>query len=619
MKKTIADPQIAYILLAIATIGVYAHSFDNPFHYDDLHSIVDNPHIRNLGRVPSYFTDPTAFSVDAKNAMYRPLLLATFALNYAISGYEVWSYHLLALLLHLACAFLVGILSQQLLGNRWAAYFAAGLFALHPINSEPVNYISSRSEILAAFFVLLGFCAYLRRGHLWGLCVALAFAAGLLSKSTAVVLPALLLVYELIIRRRFPVAEKGLFAALAGLFVLYVSMVWSLIAKATVGAPVRPYDQQIWTQVKAMVFYLQLLVWPSPQNVDHQFQLSDSFFDPIAGSAACLLLSLVALALYHRHRHPLVLFCLGWFFIVLAPSSIVPLNVLVNEHRLYLPGAAFALFLAYAGLRLKQKIGAQCVGGLGLVILVASGYATVQRNGVWQDEYALWGDAAAKAPLMARPFIYLGGAYVRDGRVTEAIAAFSHVVRRDPNFSLAYVQLGKLYREQGRDDLAVDILEQGLQVDRSAPEIWAELAELYRLQQDWPKSLSAYEQAVEWAPNDPGLRNNLGNTYQVLGRGLDALSQHQQALTLMPEDAETLLNLGNAHKMLRQMHEALVSYRRALAVREDFAGAWFNMGYLLEEMGDSQQAMAAYHRAAALDPAFAAKASAYRKTLVGKP
>jgi tetratricopeptide (TPR) repeat protein len=87
----------------------------------------------------------------------------------------------------------------------------------------------------------------------------------------------------------------------------------------------------------------------------------------------------------------------------------------------------------------------------------------------------------------------------------------------------------------------------------------------------------------------------------------------------MPEDAETLLNLGNAHKMLRQMHEALVSYRRALAVREDFAGAWFNMGYLLEEMGDSQQAMAAYHRAAALDPAFAAKASAYRKTLVGKP
>lgn len=618
MKNLMAHPALGYVLVGLLTLAVYANSLDNPFHYDDQHSIVDNPHLRDLGRVPSYFVDPTAFSADPDNAMYRPLLLATFACNYAISGYEVWSYHLLALGLHLTCALLVGNISKQLLGDQWAGWFAAALFALHPIHTEPVNYISSRSEILAACFFLLAFNFYIGQGRRRLLSVGLAFAAGLLSKSTAVTLPVVLIAYELIVRRRLPLGDKGLFATLAGIGSLYMLMVWSLLAKATVGAPVRPYDQQLWTQVKAMVFYLQLLVWPAPQSVDHQFLLSDSFFDPIAASATCMLVSLVGLALYHRHRHPIPLLALAWFFITLAPSSLVPLNVLVNEHRLYLPAAALALVVAYTGLRLRRKAGGRWVGGLGLAILVVGGWATVKRNEVWQHEYTLWGDAAAKAPLMARPFIYLGDAYLRDGRVAEAVAAFTHVVRRDPSFMLAYVQLGKLYQQQGQDALAVDILQRGLTVDRTDPDLWATLAESYRLQQDWPQSLNAYEQAVMLAPGDAGLRNNLGNIYQVFGRGEDALEQHQQALALIPADAETLLNLGNAQLMLEQFTAAIASYKQALAVREDYAGAWFNLGYVYAQLADIDRALAAYDRAVALDPGYAAQVSARRQALRGQ-
>ncbi len=615
-----------YVFAGVLTLAIYANSLDNPFHYDDVHSIVDNPHVRNLTLIPWYFVAPTAFSADPENAMYRPLLLATFAGNYAISGYEVWSYHLLALLLHLACALLVGIVGQKLLRDQWAGLFAAALFAVHPINTEPVNYISSRSEILAAFFFLLGFYAYLNGGPRKWLYVAGFFAAGLLSKSTMVVFPLVLVAYEGIVRRHLPRREKGLFSTLGLVAGGYILMVWSLLAKATVGEPVRPYDQQIWTQVKAMVFYIKMLFWPTAQSVDHQFLLSDSLSDPIAATAAGMLVSLVLLALYHRDRHPIPLFALTWSFIALAPASLVPLNVLVNEHRLYLPAAAFAIVIAYGGLQLRSRVGNWQICTIALLILTAGSWATIERNRVWQDEYALWGDAADKAPLMARPFIYLGGAYMRDGRAAEAVAAFEHVVRRDPHYTLAYINLSELYQGQGRYDLAVNLMEKAVVINAGDADLWGDLAKLYRARQDWPRALAAYDQAVKLAPQDPALRNNLGNTYQVLGRPKEALKQHEQALLQEPDDPETLLNLGNAHLMMKDSKRAFTSfqrakasYQRALAGQGENADSWFNLGYVFERLGDVERGLAAYDRAVALDAGYAAQVSARRKMLGGHP
>ncbi len=618
MKTSATQSRLGCLLLAAVTLAVYANSLDNPFHYDDVHSIVDNPHLRDLERIPSFFVDPTTFSENPDNAMYRPLLLTSFALNYAVGGYEVRGYHLVSIVLHLGCALLVGGLVRRILDEVWAGWFAAALFALHPIHTESVNYISTRSEVLAAFFLLLGFWNYLRAGPRRWLWVGVAYGAGLLCKSSVVVLPALLLVYELVCRRRLPVADRGLFALLGAMGGLYVIGVWSWLEKATYSAPVRSFAEQFWTQIKAMVFYLHLLFWPSGQSVDHQFLLSDTLFDPIAGSAACALVSLIGIAVYNRRRHPVPLLGLGWFFIALAPASLVPLNVLVNEHRLYVPGAAFALVVAYAGLALRPKVGDRWVAGLGLVILVVASWATVERNAVWRSEYALWGDAAAKAPLMARPFIYLGEAYARDGRVEEAVAAFNHVVRRDPNFAPAYARLGKLYLEQGEADRAQAILEEGVGIDRESPDIWMGLADLHRSRQQWPESLAAYQQAVEFAPGVASLRNNLGNTYQVLNRPHEALVEHREALALVPGDAETLVNLGNALLMLERYDEAMVRYQEALNARGDFAGAWFNLGYAYERVGEADRALEAYARAAVLDPAYGRRVAERRQILRGE-
>ncbi len=593
------------LLVLLVPVLVYLNSFGNPFHYDDRHAIVDNPHIRSLAELPAFFVDPSLFSANPEYAMYRPLLLCTFALNHALSGYEVWSYHLVNLALHLWAVWLVFRIGQLLLGDRAWAGMAALVFGVHPVNSEAVNYISSRSEVLAgACFLAALLCFLQRRGALW---VSGAFLAGLLSKSTAVVLPAALVLHQLIVPGRPLRGEKRLYAVLTALALAYMLGVWRALSKA-VGSPVRSYAEQWWSQVKAVVFYLKLLVWPSGLNVDHQFQVSDSLLDPFAASAFALILSLVFLALYHRRRHPLPLFLLLLGLLALAPASLVPLNVLVNEHRLYLTSAAFALALGYAAGQLAQRGWAGAVGWAGVVVVAGLGGATLVRNQVWSSELSLWGDAAAKGPDMARPRFLLAEAQASAGDTTAAIQTMEAGLQRDAGFLVGYIRLGKWWWERGHLDNAVAAYERGLRAPtREGPEaqaqragLWAGLGELRALAADWPASLRAYQQALVLAPEQSDLCNNTGNVLQVLGRFTEALALHQRALQLNPLDPRTWVTLGSAHHGLGDLGQARRAFARAVELEPGYGMAWSNLAVVEQQLGDGVAAAAARQRAAHL-------------------
>ena len=184
-------------LATLAIVATYGNSLSNSFHYDDFHSIVENPHIRALENIPAFFSDPGLFSSMPERAMYRPLLLVTYALNYWVHGYEVFGFHLVNVALHTGCTIAVYLLGIYMVGHAPAAAFGALLFGLHPLQAEATNYISSRSESLAAFWYLLSLLFYLRWRELLrldsgrGIYLAslVAFALALLSKATAVVLP----------------------------------------------------------------------------------------------------------------------------------------------------------------------------------------------------------------------------------------------------------------------------------------------------------------------------------------------------------------------------------------------------------------------------------------------
>ena len=561
------------IAILLVCLAVYANSLDNGFHYDDEHSIQKNIHIRDLGNITRFFHDPTTFSVDHDKAMYRPVLLVTYALNYAAGGYEVFGYHLLNLALHALSACLLFWLALLVTGRRDLALSAGLLFALHPICSEPVNYISSRSEGLAGFFYLAGLALFIRstqsdhqarwRYLSWG-----ALATGLLSKSIVITLPTVILVWDYLfissrqlqrLRDRF-VQWHLAYWLLAGLYV--ATIVHNRFLTKSLAKPVRGMGTQFLTQVEALVYYGKLLIWPLGLNVEHQFFAQAKLGAP--SFAAGLLLAVFFLVLIgaYRRRWDLPLFLNLWALLALLPVTLMPLNVLVNERRLYLPCAAFCLGLAMTlhSRRMQRMVGGVAQGRV-MVLLIVMGYGalTFSRNELWQSDFALWTDAVSQGPKMPRNHLYLGN--------THKDAAFASVNKKE------------------------------------------ELAH-------WELARESYRRTIELDhKSDLALRalNNLGAVSFVLKDIDSAEKAYRRAIKLNPNYADALVNLGTIYhekarvetdpaKSKALFAEAADSYRKALRSLPNHADAWANMGLALFEIGELGKAIKAYERAYYLNP-----------------
>jgi Tfp pilus assembly protein PilF len=344
------------------------------------------------------------------------------------------------------------------------------------------------------------------------------------------------------------------------------------VARAVVEAPVRGYDEQLWSQVKAFIYYAKLMFVPRGLSVDHQFQLSSSIVDPYAASALALLASISVIVWRLGRRWPEAPFYALWALVGLLPASLIPLNVIVNEHRLYLAGVAFAIACACLTGRSQTR---PAVGrGMGTAIVLLAVLA-FQRGDAWASTESLWEDAASKGPAMARPWFLLGTEYLHQGRIGEGMAAVERAVERDPNLLAAHVTLAETARQQA---FVAD-------ADRS----W------------WERSARAYERAIELAPDDLSLRGNLGNTYQELGRADLALPHHRRATAMDPANPETRLNLGNTYLMLDRLKEAEVEYGAVLELAPEYSEAWRNLSVLYTRSGRAQDAAQAAAAAARIE------------------
>ena len=315
--------------ILVACFAVYSNSFENSFHYDDEHSIEKNIHLRDLGNLSQFFTDPSTFSVDASKGMFRPLLVTSFALNYAWGGYEVGGYHFVNVLIHAVSACLLWAPSRDHGGRTRTALFAGFLFALHPLASEPVNYISARSESLAGMFIwggLVSFAVGYGQGRAAFKYVSwICLLAGLLTKSSVITLPAALLLFDGILLHRVrskwslreAVSRHGVYWLIASVYLL--SIILNRFLTTSLANRVRSMDEQLLTQVKALAYYGKLLVWPYGLNVEHQFLVSDS----ADGAVLLLLLALVAFGMalfgFYRKRMRVLLFSCLWGLLSLIP------------------------------------------------------------------------------------------------------------------------------------------------------------------------------------------------------------------------------------------------------------------------------------------------------------
>jgi len=580
--------KLLLLLLLGVIASVYANSFDNSFHFDDDHSIVANPHIRELGNIPAFFTNPQMFSRNPGSEMYRPLVLISYALNYRLGEYQPRGYHLFNVGIHLLVVLvLFGVFAQ--FGFRpEVALVGSLLFGIFPLASEPVNYISSRSESLAALFFLGSLLFYMRKEGKISPASLLFFVAGLLSKSVVLTLPVLLLLYDWVWgewkgadfwRSHWPYWVGG---------AVYVGGISSLVREAIIQAPVRSLADQAATQVKALIYYAKLLFFPQPLNVEHQFFEATGWWEGGVFLGGICVLSLAFII--SRGGREGAFWC-GWMIIGLLPTLIVPLNVLVNERRLYLPLVGFIGFLMWLGQRGEWRRNSGVLLGIAWILLAV---LTVQRNQVWRDEGTLWRDALEKSPLMVRPLLRMGSLNRVEGRLGEAEKGYLKALELDPKSAPAYNNLGNLYREQERLEEAEQAYGKALGIAPRYVEAQINLGTLCSRQGRFDEAIEIFQRALPLAGNREEIHNNLGTAYLRKGDFSRAEGTLRVAISLNPDEPSIHRNLGGALEGQGRWKEAVAAYQRAVELQTTYARAYYNLGILFEKMGEKEKAGWAY-------------------------
>ncbi|MBT4612796.1 MAG: tetratricopeptide repeat protein [Gemmatimonadetes bacterium] len=599
--QMLGKPWRPVILIGLVLLA-YGNSVSGSFHYDDEHSIVRNASIQKLSEIPNFFVDISAFSGDEGKGMYRPLLLVTYALNYTIHELNSTGFHVVNVLLHALCSLLVWCLASsglapmydregcpQAQGHPQAAWIAAALFALHPALTEPVNYVSSRSETLMALFFLLTLYLHTRKPSNESISVGarLTLVLALLSKETAIVLLAILPLIDLWnprerVSMRQMAVRHGPYWLIGGLY-LYM-LFWTDFLGSGGTEQVRDSLSQFLTQVKAPAYYLSLLALPSHLSVDHAFSVSDRV-SPVVVFGLGLILTILFVSLRGRRTWPQLTFSLLVGACVLLPTSVVPLNILVNERRVYLVLAALCIASpSLLDLRLR--------GGT-ILTLVLLTLLTVQRNQVWATPLSLWQDAVSRGARSYTAIVNLGKALQEAGEVERAIAAYRRALSIDAERGDAYNNLAVVQHEAGRVAEAIHHYQSALEHSPEMEEIHHNLAVAYQESGNLQASVKSFERALELDGNNGGLWSNYGQLLLAMSDPVNAEKAYREALRLLGERPEPANGLGNALSAQGRVAEAVDAYRLALSVDATVVQKAVILANLGESLMRSRQTSAA--------------------------
>jgi Tfp pilus assembly protein PilF len=503
----------------------------------------------------------------------RPLLMFSYWLNlqYAdparVGMQDTFGYHFVNVILHFVNGILVWLAMRKVLSwagvEKWLrevlAIFAAGLFLLHPLQTESVSYVASRSETLSVFFVLATLAVFLyRTGDALGIgrtvAVLALYGAAVLSKEHTAVLPVLLLLTDYYwnpgfsltgIRRNWrlyiPVVVAGALA------VVFVALVLRSATTAGFGVKEFTWYQYFFTECRAIWDYLWMFLLPIGQNLDPEFSISRTITEHGAIVAILGLLAVTVGAWIYRRRFPLASY--GWFvfLILIAPtSSLVPIRDPFAERRLYLPFIGL-LFITVEFAR-RWKTSKNTLIAVLALVLFAEAAATSQRNQLWASPINMWTDTVAKSPHKSRPRFQLAKAYYDAGHYPEAVENYEKTAQLEtPNFDLL-IDWALAYDAVGRSADAIAKLRLAAALEKSA-HVYSQIGMEYGKMGQYPQALDALDTAIQLDPSFMGGMSYVyrGDVFSAQGNKMQAAEEYRHALAIDPHNSlarEKLTGLG---------------------------------------------------------------------------
>jgi tetratricopeptide (TPR) repeat protein len=603
----------AILLIAAA----YGNSLDNTFHFDDSHVIETNLFLRSLGNIPRFFTDPNTFSSLPQNATYRPLVTLSLALDYAWGGgLEPRAFHVTQLVLLLITGALLVAFFTTLTGSRPAALFAATLFCVHTANTETLNLISARSELLSTIGLLASFLLFVhsplaRRTLLY----LVPLAIGALAKAPLVVFAPLLYVYVRLYEKQRP--RRALRTILPPLIVGIALLVFL----NAMNSPQWQSGGGSWwhyliTQPLVWMHYVRLFLLPVGLTADTDWRPFEHWYDTraVAGYAFIALLVWLTRRVWHREELKPAAFGLAWFAIALLPtSSVFPLAEVANEHRIFFAHIGLVLAFTWWIAARARALPRPVLVAAAIAVLLAHAAGTHARNRVWKTDQSLWADVVAKSPQNGRAWMNYGLSQMAAGHYAAAKQSFDRAAIYTPNYATLEINQGIVDGALGDPVSAERHFRRALQLspDHNAHFFYARwLVEHGR----GPEALAHLRSAVQLSPGVPQQRALLLRLLAAAGAEAELHALAAETRSLDPREPTLLI----IDRRWRSYDEAFAEALRAIgrrnwlaaahacrdALRHDpaSADAFNNLGWSLAQLGFRPEAAHAYEQALARQP-----------------
>ncbi len=470
---------VILILLCLLITGITFSPtlFNDLINWDDEFYIFENDLIRQL----NFNSLVDIFSTFQFHGNYHPLTLVSLAVDYAISGYDPFTFHLTSYVLHLISTIIVFGIFNKLTDNTWIAFLVSLLFGIHPMHVEPVAWISSRKDVLYCFFYVLAMLSFLfyvkekKMKPFYYTATLVLFLASLLSKGMAVTFPVILLSLDYLMQRkdyRKMLIEKTPF--------LILSIIFGLIAvfsqeNSSALMPLQriPITQSFTVACNGTLIYILKSIVPYNLSALHPWPPVENgrFLIQVYLSIPVIILLLIGVIVkFRKNRH--ILFGLGFFLISIALVSqfIVVGNKLIAERYSYI--SYLGLFYIFSYYFLKtinnneiEKIYKGSLIVVGMVYILCLCSISFNRCKVWMDSEILWSDVISKFPDHYLGYASRGNHYYEFGNLDAALQDFNTSLRLEPNLYEIHNNRGVIFQDKGRKEKALEEFDACLEVE----------------------------------------------------------------------------------------------------------------------------------------------------------
>lgn len=620
----VLKPHLLYIIIAAVAFIVYANSLSNQFVFDDDSVVLGDPTITQLSNIPKFFTGELGFH-KVIGSYYRPIVSASYAVDYSLWKLDPYGYHLTNVIMHVLNSVLFCMLlllmfrKEQSVFKDYAVLIAGLIFAVHPIHTEVVAWISGRTDGIAGTFFFAAFIFYFKyseelKGKHFFLTLFMYLLA-LLSKEMAISLPVIIILYDLIINRSDFKAilnkRKWMYASLILLSFLFMLLRWYALRNVV---PRESYmyfygmdlPTVIYTMLQTVPLYFRLSVVPYGMLYHYGGYLPyiNTLLDFRVIFALVFIAVMLWLAVFFVKRSPYISYSILLFFVTLIPvMNIVPTMNFMADRFLYIPSMFLSIIAAFAAYHYYSRKNMNVILLAAVVVLVGFGYMTVKRNADWKTNDILFMSAEGKPGTVA--YVNIGNIYAnRQGFDTAEVYYRKALGLRSENL-LANNNLGKIMMIRNQYDSAAFYINKAHLLDTLSPEPMFTMAQMQQRKGDIKGSILWLEKVQQISPgymNAPQMIEEL--------KKIPANEMQQNSENIPPKELERIASLEqSSYKNYtdKKYDKAIEELRELINLTPLNPAAYYNnMGMCYLDQGKYNEALNSFMAASKSDPKFVA-------------